>query len=290
MSNSNHTGNGNGNKDFSLPSHPEIERYVLGAILISDSETATIWDTLDTSDFAVRDHQTIYRRMRALHKRGTALDYATVGAELQTHGELQMIGGLGALVDLDRGAPELRHVGSYIEIVAADARRRRMIHAGNALMLSAADPLLDPALVLREHRERLEEMETTEPATLEGGDVWSYEAKETYLVEALIAENAITAMFSAESGAGKSLLLLAMAAAVARGTAFAGRETKPRRVLSTSTVRCPCLSSKSACVRWASSRSIRGSASWAAGRKANHRDQPRQNCWHWRVRSRHSLF
>jgi hypothetical protein len=226
MSTSEDRTNGNG---YRWPVNVDVERLVLGAILTADPDTEHVWDTLDLEAFALRKHEIIYRRMRALHHRGEPVDRVTVAIELQTHGELQIVDGLSYLVTLDDGLPQPAHCRRYVEILRELALRRRTIQASHLLIQSMGELTVSPDILLREHRERLDAIagDTDANRTLSRGDIWSYQAQLSYVVETLILENAIT-MFTAESGAGKSMLLLALAAAVAQGVPFAGLRTSAR--------------------------------------------------------------
>src|SRR5439155_6898238 len=79
--------------------------------------------------------------------------------------------------------------------------------------------------------ERLPQGRSTQPkfSIADIPSVWGYQAHVTWLVENLIPEGCIT-LLSGDSGVGKSTLRLALAGAVAHGTAFLGLPTSHRRV------------------------------------------------------------
>jgi hypothetical protein len=222
----------NSNGHIPWPGNPDLERYVLGAILTGDPDSENIWNTLEAGAFSIEKHRVIFRRMRALHHRGEPVDRITLATELHTHGELQAVDGLSYLVSLDDGLPRPAHCCRYVEIICELALRRRVIEASDVLIHSMGDLAMRPETLLREHSERIEAISdgTNNSKAATRGDVWTYEASLSYVVEDLILANAIT-MLTAESGAGKSMWLLALAASVAQGLPFAGLRTEQRSVI-----------------------------------------------------------
>ncbi len=87
---------------------------------------------LDPSDFFTEDHLRIYSRMRDLSARGDRIDRVTVAGELKKLGQLES-GGLGYLVSLDDGLPEVPNLDSYIRIVKDKALLRRIIRSAHML-------------------------------------------------------------------------------------------------------------------------------------------------------------
>lgn len=211
----------------------ESERLVLAALLCFDPADTSAWEALDVSDFALSDHQILFRRMQALHRRGAPLDYGSLWQELQSHSAERHIS-LSQLAELTEGVPRLRdEQWRYLIATLRDATSRRRLEAlARDLARAAEDGARIEALAV-EFRDRLEVLAEAGdgvqlPATI--GDIWSCESHTTYLVADFMAERSIT-MISGESGDGKSMLALALAAAVAQGLPFLGRTTISRPVL-----------------------------------------------------------
>jgi hypothetical protein len=109
-----------------LPANIDAERFVLGSILLDGTLYAAT--SLTPPDFLLESHQQICRRMADLHRRNEPIDRVTVALELQKHGELASVGGLGYLVSLDDGLPQRPHVDSYVQTVKDQAKRRRIMY------------------------------------------------------------------------------------------------------------------------------------------------------------------
>lgn len=100
-----------------LPQSVPAERMILGAIINGSLDFYTCRATLSTDDFALEKHRKIFRRIEGMSEAGTAIDNATVGQELLHYAELESVGGLAYLVDLDNETPRLPHFDQYIRTV-----------------------------------------------------------------------------------------------------------------------------------------------------------------------------
>jgi replicative DNA helicase len=110
-----------------LPSNPDAERFVLGAILLNDSAYLAAAGVLEPSDFSLEKHRRIFARMRDLYERGSRIDRITLADELMKQGQLESVDGLTYLISLDDGLPELVNLDGYIRIVKDKATLRKLI-------------------------------------------------------------------------------------------------------------------------------------------------------------------
>jgi hypothetical protein len=111
-----------------LPNNLEVERFVLGSILLDDVAYPTAAAALSLDDFFLEKHRRIWRRMGDIAGRGEHIDRVTIAEELQRHGELGQ-DDLGYLVSLDDGLPRVPNLDSYIRILQDKAARRRVMFA-----------------------------------------------------------------------------------------------------------------------------------------------------------------
>jgi replicative DNA helicase len=131
--------------DKTLPSNPDAERFVLGSILIDDSQYILAAGTLEPDDFSLEKHRRIFRRMGELNERGERIDRVTVANELMRYGELEACDGLSYLVNLD----------SYIRIVKDKSLMRRMIYASQHVINRCLAGEEDPGEILAGAEESL---------------------------------------------------------------------------------------------------------------------------------------
>lgn len=113
--------------DLALPDNLDAERFVLGAIMSSDTAYLQVAGTLLPEDFSLEKHKRIFLRMGDLHERGERIDRVTLANELMKQGQLQSIDGLSYLVSLDDGLPQLHNLDSYVAIIKEKALLRRII-------------------------------------------------------------------------------------------------------------------------------------------------------------------
>ncbi|HEX4229038.1 MAG TPA: replicative DNA helicase [Bryobacteraceae bacterium] len=113
--------------DHALPDNLDAERFVLGAVMSSESAFLQVAGTLSADDFSLEKHKRIFLRMTELHERGERIDRVTLANELMRHGQLQSVDGLSYLVTLDDGLPELYNIESYVSIVKEKSLLRRII-------------------------------------------------------------------------------------------------------------------------------------------------------------------
>jgi replicative DNA helicase len=99
-----------------LPQSMPAERMILGGILNGALDFHICRSTLASDDFALEAHRMIYARIGKMCEAGIAIDHVTVTHELFKY-ELESVGGLGYLVDLDNDTPRLAQFDQYIRTV-----------------------------------------------------------------------------------------------------------------------------------------------------------------------------
>ncbi len=122
------------NFEKGLPASLDAERFVLGSILLDDTLFVEVASALQAEDFSLEKHRRIFLRMGELHARGERVDRLTVAEELMKHGQLEACDGIGYLVSLDDGLPQIRNVSSYLRIVKDKSLLRRVIYASQGLI------------------------------------------------------------------------------------------------------------------------------------------------------------
>ena len=118
-----------------LPCNLDVERVVLGSVLLDDS---LFPDSLTLDHFSTEAHRRILRAMITLRERGEKIDRVTVASELERRGERESTGGLSYLVSLDDGLPQLPAIDSYLRLLADAAGRRRILWSCQHLSKRAA--------------------------------------------------------------------------------------------------------------------------------------------------------
>ena len=117
-----------------LPCNLDAERFVLGSILLDDSQFIQVAGSLEGEDFSLEKHRRIFRRMADLSERAERIDRVTVANELLRYNELESCDGLSYLVSLDDGLPRIFNLDSYVRIVKDKSILRRIIFTSQHLM------------------------------------------------------------------------------------------------------------------------------------------------------------
>jgi replicative DNA helicase len=110
-----------------LPARPEVEKSLLGALLIDGGLLSRVMEFLTPEDFSLEPHRLIYEACLALADRKDGLDIVTVANELERNNKLDRAGGgayVASLVDL---VPDLENIESYARLVREAALRRLII-------------------------------------------------------------------------------------------------------------------------------------------------------------------
>src|SRR5438128_2669370 len=99
------------------PQDIEIERAVLGAVMLNPGAIHEIADILAVDSFYSGVHRIIYDAMLGLHARSEPIDVVTVSGKLKERKLLQEIGGAAYLNDLVNIATSPGSARHYAQIV-----------------------------------------------------------------------------------------------------------------------------------------------------------------------------
>lgn len=116
-----------------LPANHDAERYVLGSILIDETNLETVALALQADDFSLEKHRRLFDRMQDLRARGERIDRVTVANELKNREQLEW-NEISYLCSLDEGMPRLANLDSYVRIVQEKSVLRRAIFAAEDLI------------------------------------------------------------------------------------------------------------------------------------------------------------
>lgn len=114
----------------------EAERALLRGILLKPENLLSIRDLLP-SDFADRQHRTIYQAIMALHEAGKTVDFVSVGDHLGArHPGINWFSEVAEALREHHGAPD--NAPAYAAIVIAASKRRALARVGQQLQEEAA--------------------------------------------------------------------------------------------------------------------------------------------------------
>ena len=112
-----------------LPFNEQAEQAVLGSALLSKECLYDVLSALTEDDFYVGKHQLIYRAIKNLFDKESAVDVLTVTEELMNMKELENIGGVEYLQQCSDSMVALSSIEYYVNIVNDQAVLRKLIQS-----------------------------------------------------------------------------------------------------------------------------------------------------------------
>ncbi len=124
------------------PQAIDAERAVLGALMLAESDAATMADVsvlLKPKSFYKMAHECIFQACLDLSQEDSAIDILTVTQQLEKNGEAERVGGVPYLNELVDSCPTSANVVYYAEIVKDAAIRRYLVVKGAEISNMALD-------------------------------------------------------------------------------------------------------------------------------------------------------
>lgn len=122
-----------------MPHNLEAEAGVLGSLMLNPKRIDSVLGRLDPEDFYSPANAAIYRTLLAMNDRLMAIDPVTLREELSKSGELELVGGPAGLMTISGSVPNSANIEHYAEIVREKAVLRRLVDAGNRILVESYD-------------------------------------------------------------------------------------------------------------------------------------------------------
>jgi replicative DNA helicase len=114
-----------------LPPHSvEAEQSVLGGLMLENGAWDRVADAISEFDFYRADHKLIWKQVTRLIEENKPADVITVAEALESHNQLDEVGGLPYLTALAQNTPSAANIRRYAEIVRERAVLRRLAEVG----------------------------------------------------------------------------------------------------------------------------------------------------------------
>ena len=122
-----------------LPHCLEIERAILGSILIDSEVVSKVMESIRGGDFYSPNHQRIFKAMLEMERAGEKIDVLTLTNKLSAAGELQKVGGVTYLASLSEGVPFAtdNNLQEYMRIIQEKSTLRHMVSLGESITSQA---------------------------------------------------------------------------------------------------------------------------------------------------------
>ncbi len=119
------------------PHNDEAERAVIGACILSREALGNAIETLKPDDFYDTNNKLAYEILTNMYSDDKPVDFVTVSEEMKTAGIFDRIGGQPFLAELIGNISTTANVSFHAEIVREYSVRRKLIEAGNRIIMLA---------------------------------------------------------------------------------------------------------------------------------------------------------
>lgn len=120
--------------DRPMPSSPESESTILGAVILDNAIMGQIPEYLQPDDFYVPLNRMMFEVMRTLSDAGKPIDPILMAEEFRKMGILDAMGGTPAIMKTTFGLPHFSDVQEYIKVVKDHSNRRKLIRECNRII------------------------------------------------------------------------------------------------------------------------------------------------------------
>lgn len=137
------------------PQAVEMEKAVLGAVLLEKDAYSTVSEMLKPSSFYVRAHELIYESIIQLAAQQKPIDILTVTEELRRTEKLEEVGGAVYVSSLTTGVAGAANLEYHAQILAQKALSRDLIKFSSRVLKDAFDDVEDVADQMQEAESEL---------------------------------------------------------------------------------------------------------------------------------------
>ncbi len=140
------------------PQDLDIERVVLGALMIDKDAFSMISETVRPETFYEPRHQKIYNAIQTLSMNEKPVDIMTVTDELKREGTLEDVGGPAYIVELSSNVASSAHIEYHAHILAQKFLARQLISFASKIETKAFDETVDVDELMQEAEGNLFEL------------------------------------------------------------------------------------------------------------------------------------
>ena len=128
----------------------EIEKAVLGALMIDKDAYAIVCEILRPESFYEPRNQMVYTAIRDLSMDEKPVDMLTVADQLAKSGKLEQVGGPGYIAELSSGVATSANIEYHANIIAQKSLARQLISFASSIQTKAFDETIDVEDLMQE--------------------------------------------------------------------------------------------------------------------------------------------
>jgi replicative DNA helicase len=129
------------------PQAVEVERHVVGAMLLDAEAMTTALESLAPDDFYLDAHRRMFEAIAGLFEKNARADLITVGEALRKAGTFEKAGGMPALMEISAEVVSSANVAEHCRIVKEKSMLRRLIGSATKILERAYDGNQEPAAI-----------------------------------------------------------------------------------------------------------------------------------------------
>ena len=130
------------------PQTSDIERAILGAMLIDRDAVGKAIELINEESFYKPVHQAVFRVLTDLYDRNIPIDQLTVAENLRQRGQLDSVGGETAITALMNETGSAANIEYHCEILKEKALLRKIITVTSSIQNMCFDEKADPSVVM----------------------------------------------------------------------------------------------------------------------------------------------
>jgi replicative DNA helicase len=127
------------------PQAVDIEKDVLGALMLEKGKEIIILDILKAESFYKIEHQKIFNAITDLSKNHNPIDYHTIVEKLKSFGDLDAVGGPSYVIGLSQRVGSAAHVEYHAKIIAEKFIQRELIRVCSEIQTRSYNDMEDVA-------------------------------------------------------------------------------------------------------------------------------------------------
>lgn len=132
------------------PQAPDVEKAVLGALMIDKDAYAVVCETLRPESFYEPRNQMVYTAIRDLSMAERPVDILTVTEQLAKQGTLDEVGGPGYVTELSSRVASSANIEYHANIIAQKSLARQLISFASVVETKAFDETIDVEELMQE--------------------------------------------------------------------------------------------------------------------------------------------
>ncbi|MCR5152373.1 MAG: replicative DNA helicase [Prevotella sp.] len=140
------------------PQALEIERVVLGALMIDKDAFSMVSEILTAESFYEKRNQMVYQAVSNLNMEDRPVDMMTVIEQLKKDGNLEQVGGSAYIIELTSQVASSAHIEYHAKILAQKHLARQLISYASIIETKAFDETQDVDVLMQEAEGKLFEI------------------------------------------------------------------------------------------------------------------------------------